>query len=60
MARNFWLPFMIFPVKVLRQEEEYFRGLGSSAGIEIGKDSGTPSHLYCIPMTNSIALVNLR
>ena len=34
--------------------------LGSSAGIVIGKDSGTPSHLSCIPVTNFIALVSLR
>ena len=59
-AQNFWLPFFIFPVKVLRVDEENLLGLGSRAGMVIGKDRLTPLACSLIPVTNLRALFSLR
>ena len=41
-----------FPVNVLRLEDEYLRGLGSRAGIDIGKVRLTPLHCSLMPVMN--------
>ena len=56
---EFWLPFLIFPVKVLSVEEDYMVGLVLRAGIVIENDRFTPSECYLIPVTNLRALFNL-